>query len=174
MFWWLPVSFHPTPSVNPFLNDQCNFPPRAACRAPRPDGPGCLSGAPGRSLTRMRQPAAIRCWRPRTGGAHRHRPSLPSQRRGPPSGHPAGAIGAPPLSEKSARFRPGSPGTPYPTPPQRGQGEGTALHVSGPLPPIFYRRAVTDLSRPGARAYARGPSAAHTHDGFLIWVLGWN
>ena len=34
----------------------------------------------------MRQPAAICCRRPRTGGGHRHRPSVPSQRCGPPSG----------------------------------------------------------------------------------------
>ena len=38
------------------------------------------------------------------------------------------------LSEKSVRFRPGTPGSPTPTPPQRGQG-GTAAHVSGPRCP---------------------------------------
>ena len=39
------------------------------------------------------------------------------------------------LAEKSARFRPGSPGTLPPPPPQRGQGGGNALHVSDPLCP---------------------------------------
>ncbi len=57
------------------------------------------------------------------------------------------------LAEKSARFRPGSPGTLPPPPPQRGQGGERATCVRPPVPGGAPTGMVTGLA-------AAGPSAA--------------
>ena len=73
------------------------------------------------------------------------------------------------LSEKSPRFRPKVPRhrLPHPASAWAGGDRATCVRPSGPLPPIPYRRAVTDLSRPG-RAHTRADPLPRAPAGFRI------